>query len=404
MSDTLLLTGAAEIVTGLSTGDAGVLRNSAVAIVDGRIAAVGDEAQLLRAYPDAIRTLCSNQVLTPGFVDSHTHAVFGAWRAAEYDMRTRGLDYMEIARRGGGINSSVAEVRARSEDDLVELALPRLKDALQHGTMTMEIKSGYGLSTDEEMKMLRAIRRLREVSDIDVVPTFLGAHDVPLAYRDRRAEYVAQIVDEMIPQVAAEGLATFCDVFMEPGAFDADETRRILEAGKKHGLTPKLHADEFANSGGAELAAEIGAASADHLGAISPAGIRALAASKTVATLLPATLFFLGKKTYAPARALIDAGATVALASDFNPGTAPSTNMALVLTMACSQMQMTPLEAIVAGTRGGALALRLEDTGIIAPGARADILAWNVSLHIEIPYHFGQRQVAAAWKDGSRVI
>lgn len=404
MSQTLLLTGASEIVTGLSTGDDGVVRNGAIAIRDGRIVKLGNAARLILEFPDAERTDCSHQVLTPGFVDAHTHAVFGAWRPAEYDMRTRGLDYMEIARRGGGINSSVADVRKRTENELVELALPRLRHALRQGTTTMEIKSGYGLTTAEEIKLLQAIRRIGKESELDVVPTFLGAHDVPLEFRDNRAEYVRQVVEEMIPEVAAARLAVFCDVFMEPGAFSADETRTILDAGLANGLIPKLHADEFVNSGAAELAVEMGAASADHLGAISEAGIAALASSATVATLLPATLFFLGKQTYAPARTLIDAGATVALASDFNPGTAPSTNMALVLTIACSQMRMTPLEAIVAATRGGAQALGLHDAGVIAPGARADVVAWNVSLHIEIPYRFGHPQVAAVWKAGTRVV
>lgn len=404
MNEVLLLTGAAEIVTGLSTAEDGIVRNGAVAMGDGRILAVGEQARLEHEYPNAARTDCGGQVLTPGFVDSHTHAVFGAWRAAEFDMRTRGLDYMEIARRGGGINASVVDVRKRSEAELVELTLPRLRHALLGGTTTMEIKSGYGLATADEMKLLRVIRCVGEQAEIDVVPTFLGAHDIPPEYRDNRAEYVRLVVEEMIPEVSAAGLATFCDVFLEPGAFEGDEARSILEAGLAHGLVPKLHADEFVNAGGAELAAELGAASADHLGAISEAGIHALASSSTVATLLPATLFFLGKKNYAPARTLIDSGVTVALASDFNPGTAPSTSMALVLTMACSQMRMTPLEAIVAGTRGGAQALRLNDAGIIATGARADIVAWNVSLHAEIPYHFGHPQIAAVWKAGSLVV
>lgn len=400
MSETRLFCHASEILDGQSAPRT----DTAFAVRDGRIVDIGLQNDVHARHPDALEVDCSHQVITPGFVDSHTHAVFGDWRAAEYEMRSRGLDYMEIARRGGGINASVKSVRACSEDELVELALPRLDQALAHGTTTIEIKSGYGLSLADELKLLRAIQRLPAYTTIDIVPTFLGAHDVPLEYRDRRADYVKLLVDEMIPAVAEQKLAVFCDVFMEPGAFTADETRTILEAGLRHGLIPRLHADEFENSGAAELAVELGAASADHLGAISEAGIGALAASDTVATLLPATLFFLGKKNYAPARKLLDAGATVALATDFNPGTAPSPSMPLVLTMACSLMSMTPLEAINAATAAGARSLRLADSGAIVPGARADFIAWHVQQHQEIPYRFGNPAIASVWKAGTRVI
>jgi imidazolonepropionase len=396
---TTIFTNAAEVLDGTT-----VHVGYALAIKDGAVSALGPQDQILAAHGDAVHVDCTGRVLTPGFVDSHTHAVFGGWRAAEYEMRSRGLNYMEIARRGGGINASVASVRALPEDALLEMALSRLHFALRHGTTTIEIKSGYGLSLQDELKLLRVIRRLADYTVLDIVPTFLGAHDVPLDYRDKRADYVRLIAEEMIPAVAQERLATFCDVFMEPGAFTAAETRTILEAGRAHGLVPKLHADEFENSGAAELAVELGAASADHLGAISDRGIAALAAAETVATLLPATLFFLGKTSYAPARRLIDAGATVALATDFNPGTAPSSSMPLVLTMACSQMQMTPLEAINAATRGGARAVRRMDCGTLATGARGDIVVWNVTTHVEIPYHFGAPPVAAVWKAGNRVV
>ena len=399
MSDTLLFINASEIVT----GDL-VLKNCAIAVRDGTIVEVGAQAALVGQHRRASIVDCGRQVLTPGLIDSHTHAVFGEWRAAEYEMRTRGLDYMEIARQGGVINSYVRDVRERTQHELLQVAVERLQLALRAGTTTIEIKSGYGLSVEAELKMLHVIRTLADRTPLDIVATFLGAHDVPLDYRNERAAYVQLIIDEMIPVVAANRLATFCDVFMEPGAFTGDEARAILEAGKRHGLVPKLHADEFANSGGAELAAELGAASADHLGAISERGIQALAQSETVATLLPATLFFLGKKRYAPARALLDAGATVALATDFNPGTAPSASMQLVMTMACSQMQMTPLEAITAATRGGARALRLDNVGMLAAGARADIVAWDVDSHVEIPYHFGTSRVAGVWKRGKRVV
>jgi imidazolonepropionase len=340
-------------------------------------------------------------VITPGFVDSHTHAVFGAWRAAEYAMRSRGVPYMEIARRGGGINASVRDIRERSVEELVELARPRIDAMLSGGTTTAEVKSGYGLDTANELKQLRAVRALQAHTPVQLVPTFMGAHEFPEEYRDRRDAYVDVVVNEMIPAVAGEGLAVFCDVFMEPGVFTAAQTRRVLEAGARHGLVPKLHADELENSGAAELAAELGAASADHLGAISETGIQAIAHSDTVATLLPATLLFLGKARYAPARRLLDAGATIALATDFNPGSSPTTSMPLVLTLACSQMGMDPLEAIVAATAGGARALRLTDgTGTLAAGAPADIAVWDVPDHHELPYRFGAAPLRSLWKRG----
>ncbi|HEX7091817.1 MAG TPA: imidazolonepropionase [Longimicrobiales bacterium] len=404
MASTLLFAGAAEVVTGESTGPGGVRRGVAVAVQGGTIVGIGPEAGLVGRFGEAEVVDCRGCVLTPGFVDSHTHAVFGRWRADEYVLRCRGVPYMEIARRGGGILASVRDLRTRSEDELVELTRARLEAMARLGTTTAEVKSGYGLRTQDELKMLRVVRRLAEEGPVRLVPTFLGAHEVPEEYAGRRDAYVDVVVQEMIPAVAAERLAVFCDVFMEPGVFDGRQARRILEAGLRHGLVPKLHADELAPSGGAELAAELGAASADHLGCISEAGIEALARSGTVATLLPATLFFLGRREYAPARALIERGVTVALATDFNPGSAPSPDMSLVLTMACSQMGMEPLEALVAATAGGARALRLEDgRGHIREGAPADLLVWRTADHREIPYRFGENLLGGVWKAGVRV-
>jgi imidazolonepropionase len=399
-----LLVNAAEVVTCESADRGAVHADAAVAIRDGRIEAVGPRATLEARFPDADRTDCEGGVLTPGLVDSHTHAVFGRWRADEYALRARGVPYMEIARRGGGINASVRDLRQRSEDELVELTRRRLSDVLALGTTTVEVKSGYGLDTESELKMLRVIRRVGEAGPLDVIPTFLGGHEVPPESRDDPDGYVERVAEEMIPAVAAEGLARFCDVFMEPGVFDARQTRRILEAGLRHGLTPKLHADELEPSGGAELAVALDAASADHLGRVSDEGIAALAGSDTVATLLPGTLFFLGRTGYAPARRLLDAGATVALATDFNPGSSPTPSLPLIMTIACSQMGMDPLEALVAATRGGARALRLDDgTGTLRPGAPADLVLWNVADHREIPYRYGVRLARGVWKRGRQV-
>jgi imidazolonepropionase len=402
-----LFVNASQVVTCQSATESAVLEGAAVAVINGVVVGVGPARDLVAAHSGGgpvDRIDCGGGVLTPGLVDSHSHAVFGRWRADEYELRSRGVPYMEIARRGGGINASVRDLRERSEDELVALSRDRLGDALALGTTTLEVKSGYGLTPDDELKMLRAIRRLNEETPLDLVPTFMGAHEVPPEYRGRTDAYVDLVVDEMIPAVAAEGLARFCDVFMEPGVFDAAQTRRVLEAGLDHGLVPKLHADELEPSGGAELAVELGAASADHLGAVSPAGIEALAGSDTVATLLPGTLFFLGKTRYAPARALIDAGATVALATDFNPGSSASPNLPLIMTVACSQMAMAPLEALVAATRSGAKALALTDgAGEIRTGSPADLVLWNTTDYREIPYRYGVRLARSVWKAGKSV-
>jgi imidazolonepropionase len=400
-----IIAGAAQIVTGDSSReDEGIRAGVSIVIEGDAIREIAPHVELRARYPYAEYQDCTGCVITPGLIDSHTHAVFGGWRAHEYELRSRGVPYMEIARRGGGINASVHDVRSMSEDQLLERTLPRLAEMLSFGVTTAEVKSGYGLSTDAELKQLRVVRRANEHVAIDLIPTFMGAHEFPVEYREDRAAYVQLIVEEMIPAVAAEGLARFCDVFMEPGVFAADQTRAILETGRAHGLIPRLHADEFENSGGAQLAAELGAASADHLGAISEEGIRALARSGTVATLLPATLMFVGKKSYAPARALLDAGAHIALATDFNPGSSPSANLPLAMTLACSQMGLDPLEAIVAATAGGARALQLDDgRGYLKSGAPADLVVWAAADYREIPYRFGKPPIREVWKGGERV-
>jgi imidazolonepropionase len=415
ISQTLVFTRASEVACctgpalgGESADPAAVLTGAAVAVRGGTIVAVGAEDEVLRAHRGARQVDCRGGVLTPGLVDSHTHAVFGRWRTEEYALRCQGVPYMEIARQGGGINASVRDLRERSEDALVEWALPRLAEMLKCGTTTAEVKSGYGLSLKDELKTLRAIRRLNDLQPIDLVATFLGAHEFPPEHRDTpaaRDRYIDALIDEMIPQVASGGLARFCDVFMEPGVFDRAQTDIILRHGLDHGLRPKLHADELEWSGGAELAAELGAASADHLGAISDAGIRALAASSTVATLLPGTLFFLGRPKWAPGRALLDAGATVALATDFNPGSCPSPNLQFMMTTACSRMGMSPAESLRAATAAGAQALELTDgRGTIAAGAPADLVLWNVESTDEIAYRLAAPIVAGVWKRGERVV
>jgi imidazolonepropionase len=409
----LLFVNAAQVVTcagpararrGKEMGDAGVRTGTAVGVADGRIAAVGPEDKLRRQWPAATLVDCGGRVLAPGWVDSHTHAIFGRPRSDEQEMRAAGLDYMEIARRGGGIHASVRDLRQRSEDELFALALGRLRRLASYGTTTVEVKSGYGLTVEDELKSLRVIARLSEALPLRLVPTWLGAHEIPPEARTSpaaRNTYVGMLVHEMLPRVSSAGLARFADVFCEPGVFTVEESRTILTAARAAGLALKLHADELRPGGGAELAVALGATSADHLAAISAEGVAALAGSGTVATLLPGTMLFLGRHTQAPARALIDAGAAVALATDFNPGTSPTPNFPLVLTLAVSQLHLSVAEALLAGTVNGAAALALAETvGQIAPGYSADLALYDVDDVRELPYWYGDRRCRATWVRG----
>jgi imidazolonepropionase len=410
----LLFVNASQVVTcagaprarhGGEMSDAGISPPGTAVAIDGeRIAAVGPLSALEREWASATRIDCGGRVLVPGWVDSHTHAIFGRPRADEQEMRAAGLDYMEIARRGGGIHASVRDLRQRSEDELFALALGRLRRLMSYGTTTVEVKSGYGLTVEDELKSLRVIQRLAGALPLRLIPTWLGAHEIPVENRvsaQARNTYVGLLVHEMLPRVSSAGLARFADVFCEPGVFTVEETRTILTAARAAGLALKLHADELRPAGGAELAVALGATSADHLAAISPEGIAALAGSETVATLLPGTMLFLGRHSHAPARTLIDAGAAVALATDFNPGTSPTPNFPLILTLAVSQLHMSVAEALVAGTVNGAAALNLADTvGQIAPGFSADLALYDVDDVRELPYWYGDRRCHATWVRG----
>jgi imidazolonepropionase len=331
--------------------------------------------------------------------------VFGKPRFEEHEQRADGLDYMEIAKRGGGIHASVRDFRQRTEDELYTLAIPRITELTSYGTTTLEVKSGYGLSIEDELKAMRVIGRLAERQPVRIVATWLGAHEIPHEYRTseaRRAEFIDLLIDAMLPRVVEQDIARFADVFCEPGVFTIDETQRILEASRDAGLGIKLHADELKPCGGAELAASLGAVSADHLAAISQSGIEALAKSDTVATLLPGTMLFLGKTRQAPARALIDAGAAVALASDFNPGTSPTVNFPLMLTLGVSQLHMSLAEVLIAATVNGAAALGLAgETGQIAPGFAADLALFGIGDVRELPYWYGARLCVGSWKAGA---
>ena len=389
---------------GAELGDLAIVPRGAMVVDGERVAAVGDADALRRAWPGAKEVDCGGRLLMPGLVDSHTHGIFGRARYEEQELRAAGVDYMEIARRGGGIHASVRDLRARSEDELFTLALPRLRRLADFGTTTVEVKSGYGLSVEDELKSLRVIRRLAASLPLRLVPTFLGAHEIPLEHRGSpaaREAYITLLTDEMLPRVTAEGLARFADVFCEPGVYTVDESRRILAAARGAGLAIKLHADELRPAGAAELAAELGATSADHLAAISDGGIGALAGAPTVATLLPGTMLFLGKERQAPARRLVDAGAAVALATDFNPGTSPTVNFPLILTLAVSQLRMSVAEAVLAATVNGAAALDLaQETGQLAPGFSADFALYDAEDVREVPYWYGDQRCRATWVRG----
>jgi imidazolonepropionase len=413
MPDNLLFVNARQVLTcrgpararrGAELNELEVLQDAAVATAGESIVAVGARRDLEARFPSARRIDCEGGVLAPAFVDSHTHAVFGAPRSNEHEMRAAGLDYMEIAKRGGGIHSSVRDVRARSEDELFGLARARVRLLASYGVGTIEVKSGYGLSLDAELKLLRVIRRLSSDVPVSLVPTFLGAHEIPLEHRASdaaRRAYVEQVIHEMIPRVTSERLAVFADVFCERGVYTVDESREILTAARRAGLQLKLHADELTSSGGSELAAELKATSADHLAAISDGGIRALGAAGTVATLLPATMMFLGKPAQAPARRMIEAGLPIALATDFNPGTSPTVSLPIVLTLAVSQLRLSAAEAIVAATVNGAAALGLADRlGQIAEGFRADLAVHAIEDYRELPYWVGARVCRGLWTRG----
>ncbi|MFN9203383.1 MAG: imidazolonepropionase [Gemmatimonas sp.] len=403
-AQTITCAGAPRARRGAELADVSVSPGYGVAMQGDTIAAVAPDDVLRRQFPGAPEFDCARGLLAPGFVDSHTHAVFGAGRYAEHELRATGVPYLEIARQGGGIHASVRDFRARTDDELLALAGPRLARLAAGGVTTLEIKSGYGLSVPDELRALRVVRRLAEQGPLNVVATCMAAHEVPVEFRDRpagRREWLDVICDEIYPQVAAEQLARFADVFCEPGVFGIAESRRLLHEGRAHGLIPKLHADELRDGGGAVLAAELEAVSADHLAAISPDGVRALAASSTVATLLPATMLFLGTGHQAPARSLVDAGAAIALASDFNPGTSPLQAFPLVLTLAVSVLRLSAAEAWLACTVNGAAALGLAGrTGQLTPGFRADVAVHAVEDYRAWPYWFGERLCIGSWASG----
>ncbi|ASS99801.1 imidazolonepropionase [Geobacillus thermocatenulatus] len=386
----------------------GIIENGSVWIENGVIVAVGPDDELARRFADRFSEAevidAKGKTVTPGLIDPHTHLVYAGSREHEWTMRLHGATYMEIMNAGGGIHATTKATREASEEALYDESKRRLDQFLLHGVTTVEAKSGYGLSLEHEIKQLNVAKRLDDTHPVDVVSTFLGAHAVPPEWKHDPDGYVRLIIDEMIPEAARLGLAEFNDVFCERGVFTPEQARLILEAGKAHGLTPKIHADEIEPYGGAELAAEVGAISADHLLRASDEGIRRMADGGVIGVLLPGTAFFLMTKA-ADARRLIDAGVPVALATDCNPGSSPTVSLPLVMSLACLHMRMTPAEAIAAATINAAHAIgRAHLVGSLEPGKKADLVMFNVPNYVQIMYHYGVNHVETVIKGGEVVV
>ena len=385
----------------------GLVENGALAAQDGIIVGVGPAARVreqVKLTGDATVIDAGGRVVLPGLVDPHTHVVFAGSREHELEMKIAGMGYLEILARGGGILDTVRATRAAGREELVAAGRKYLDQMLAQGTTTAEVKSGYGLTTADEVKILAAVRELDHSHPVDLVPTFLGAHAIPVEYKANPDEFVRLVIEEMLPAVAREGLAEFCDVFCEKGVFTVEQSRQILLAARRLGLRPKLHADEIVSLGGAELAVELGAVSADHLMAVSAEGIRQLAESETVAVILPATTFCLMGEQYAPARSMIEQGVAVALASDFNPGSSPVNSMQIVMGLACRQLKMMPAEVISAVTINSAHALgRAARVGSLEVGKQADLVIFDASDYRYLMYRFGTNLAMTVIKSGQVV-
>jgi imidazolonepropionase len=417
VSHSLLISGASQIVTvrgrgarrGAAVSGIGVIRDGAILVRDGLIVVVGPSSKIekLTESKKAEKVDVGGRVVLPGFVDAHTHLIHAASRAEEYELKIRGASYEEMARKGGGILNSVKKLRAATAEELKERARGFLRQFAEYGTTTIEAKSGYGLDVPSELRILSLHKELNAEQPLEIVSTFLGAHVVPEEFRGKSGgtrQYLRLLTEELIPEVAENGLAEFCDVFCERGAFSVADSRRVLAAGKARGLVARVHAEQLSHTGATRMGIEMNAASCDHLEYLPAADIRELGKSRTVATLLPGCDFHLGLERYAPARELIDAGAIVALATDFNPGTSPTLNMAMILSLACSRLRMTPAEAIAAATINAAYSLgREKKIGSIEVGKQADLAVFEVADYREIPYYFGVNTCWMTMKRGEIV-
>ena len=397
-SELVTLAGPARPRVGAELRELAVIRGGAMLVRDGRIAQVGPRRDI-EIPPGTEVVDAGGRVVMPGFVDAHTHPVFAGNRADEFEKRAEGATYQEIAAAGGGIRSTVRRTRAASEDELIAAAARYSDWFLRNGTTTIEAKSGYGLSLEDELKLLRVIAK---IGPLRVVPTFLGAHEVPDEFRGRREEYIRLVIEEMLPRAAP--LAKFCDVFCEPRVFPVDEARRVLRAAKARGLGLRMHADQLENGGGARLAAEVGAATADHLEHTDAPGIAALREARVQPVLLPGAVYALGSRHYPDARAMIAAGLAIVLATDFNPGSSPTPSMTMILSIAATQMKIAPAEGITASTINAAYSLGLgEEVGSIEAGKRADFVIHDCADHRELAYFFGIETAREVYIGGRRV-
>ena len=404
-SQLITLAGAARARFGKELADLGIIPDGGLLAADGKITRVGRTPEIKKlCQRDTEVVDARGCAVLPGFVDAHTHLVFAGNRLEDFESRARGETYEQIAKRGGGIQTTVQATRAATEDDLFALAKKRATWFLQDGTTTIEAKSGYGLTLEDELKILRVIRRVGSETPLETVPTFLGAHAFPPEFRENHAGYISVVIDKMLPAIEREKLAECCDIFCEQNYFGVEDSRRILTAAKHRGLTLRMHVDQLTNGGGAELAAELGAITADHLEQTGADGIRALAKAGVQPVLLPGSVYALGSKKYPDARAMIDAGLAVVVATDFNPGSSPSASMPMVLSLAVTQMRMSPAEAITAATVNAAASLdRIDKIGSLEQGKLANFVIYDCDDYREPAYWFGVSLVRDVFVHGKRV-
>jgi len=402
MSRSLLLKNIGSIVTYNDKANAiDIYKDTDILLSNGLIYKIGKNTTSINNVEEID---CGGKLITPGFVDSHTHPVFFKSREEEFGMRLQGVTYQEIAEKGGGINNSINGVRNASKDKLIEKVTKRMDRFLKLGTTTIEAKSGYGLDVESELKSLEVLDEVKKKHEIDIIPTFLGAHSFPPEYKTNPEKYIDILCNEMIPVVGEQGIAKYCDVFCENGYFNVTQSRRILETAKIYGMIPRLHADEFEESGAAELAAEIGAVTADHLMAVSDKGIEKMADTGVIATLLPGTTFFLGSDNYAPLKKLQSSGVNIALATDFNPGSCHIQSMPFIISIACIKMGMKVEDALISATYTSARTLNLEnEIGSIEVGKKADLIIWDLEKLIQIPYNITDIPIRHVIKNGEIV-
>lgn len=418
MSQTVFISNAAEVITMAghtnkpakkeAMSDINVIKNGGVWIEEGKIVEVDTDENIRAKYKDHINTAeqidATGKIVTPGLIDPHTHLVHAGTRENEYAMRLKGQTYMEIMNAGGGIHATTRATQQATHDELYEQSTKRLNQFLQHGVTTVEAKSGYGLTLEDELKQLEVAEQLNKEHPVDLVSTFMGAHAVPLEEKNNPDKFVDRVIEEMLPEVARRKLATFNDVFCERGVFTPEQSKRILEAGKEYGLTPKIHADEIEPYAGAELAAEVGAISAEHLLKASDEGIRNMAEAGVIGVLLPGTAFFLMAE-YAQARRMIDAGVAVALSTDANPGSSPTISLPFIMNLGCLNMGMTPEEVLTATTINAAHAIGCaNEAGSLEAGKKADITIWNVPNYLFLSYQYGMNHVDTVIKAGKQLV